>query len=222
LNNGLEQNWFHPMSRFISRYWNQLSTGALSFYNCARGIAVGREDIKMLTSDKSTQGSANRSVINDRDDPDATLAELRRDLASLVSDVKLVVEARAKAAKDAAELGLDATRSTIRTYPVSSMAIAALIGVAAAVVLTAGPRRPRSLATRIGDWSPGITRNDLHEIVSNLQRSASRITPGTPLMSAFERVVDTVSSLDTKATLTPALEKAGAWLNTLRGNITGK
>lgn len=176
----------------------------------------------MLTSDKSTHGSANRSVINDRDDPDATLAELRRDLASLVSDVKLVVAARAVAAKDTAELGLDATRGTIRAYPISSMAIATLIGVTAAVVLTSGARRPRSLATRISDWSPGITRHDLHEMVGNVQRSASKITSGTPLMSAFERVVDTVSSLDTKATLTPALEKAGAWLNTLRGNITGK
>ena len=176
----------------------------------------------MLMEDRKTHGSANHPVINDRDDPDATLAELRKDLASLVADVKLVVEERAAAAKNAADMGLDAARDTIRTYPVSSMAIATLVGVAAAVALTAGTRRPRSLSARIGEWAPGITRSDLQEMASNLQRSASRITPGVPLMSAFERVVDTVTSMDPKATLTPALEKAGVWFNALRGTIIGK
>jgi predicted transcriptional regulator len=175
----------------------------------------------MLTSDSSSHGFSNRSAMNDQDETAATLIELRRDLASILADVKRVVDARAAAAKDVAEVGLESARETIRTYPASSIALATLIGVAAAIVLTSGAQRPRA-TTRVRDWSPGITRDDLNDMVGNLQRTASRAVNGAPILSAFERVVDTVSSIDPKATLTPALEKAGAWLNTLRGNITVK
>jgi hypothetical protein len=175
----------------------------------------------MLTSDKLTQMKSNRSPAHDRDDLDATLAELRTDLASLVADVKQVVEARAARAKDAAEIGLDAARGTIRSYPVASLAVATLVGAAAAIALTSGSRQSRQ-TTRVGDWAQGIARADLQEMFGNLNRSATRMTTGTPLISAFERVVDTVSSMDPKASLTPALEKAGAWLSSLRGSIAGK
>jgi hypothetical protein len=76
--------------------------------------------------------------------------------------------------------------------------------------------------SQLREWTPAIIPADLHDIVRNLQQAASRSTSGTPLMSVFERVVDSVSSIDPKASLAPALEKAGAWLSSLRGTVAGK
>jgi ElaB/YqjD/DUF883 family membrane-anchored ribosome-binding protein len=159
--------------------------------------------------------------------PDATaeLVVLRQDLASLVADVARLVEARATQAKAFAvqnvEAGLDATRSTIRAYPVTSIAVATVIGAAVAIMITSQPRRP-NLYARLGHIVPNVTRSDLAEMVHHLQRSASTAVQGSGLASAFERVVDSVSSIDARSSLTPALEKAGAWLSSLRTSVVGK
>jgi len=150
----------------------------------------------------------------------AQIAELRKDLASLVAEVAQVVEARAMQAKDATveavDTGLGATRECIRSYPVASIATATVIGAALATLLV--PSRPqRSGVARLRAWAPDITRADLREMAGELQRTASRNLNGSSLLPTFERVVDSVSSIDPKTTLTPALEKAGSWLSSLRG-----
>jgi ElaB/YqjD/DUF883 family membrane-anchored ribosome-binding protein len=175
----------------------------------------------MPTPDRSDEFVPNKTTTGAPGGVEATLVELRNDLATLVAEVKQVVETRSARAQEAAHVGLDATRDTIRSNPVASLAIATVIGAAAAMLLVPAKPTTRRLS-QLREWTPAITPADLHDIVRNLQQAASRSTSGTPLMSVFERVVDSVSSIDPKASLAPALEKAGAWLNSLRGTVAGK
>ncbi len=153
------------------------------------------------------------------------LAELRGDLAALVGDVSRIVETRAAAARDAtvegAERGLAATRDTIRAYPVAALATALIAGAALAVILT--PAAPRSSArARLDAWTPDLHRADFDKLAKRLSRAVSQAAPGPSLTSAFERVVESMSSLDAKSSLAPAIEKAGAWLSSMRASIGGK
>jgi ElaB/YqjD/DUF883 family membrane-anchored ribosome-binding protein len=183
----------------------------------------------MLNAGSSELPKSARATTGNNHDRSDEYAELRRELAAIAGDVKSIVETRAaqvqQLATDTAEAGLDATRETIRDYPVTSIAVAAILGAALAIALTPAPRRP-SLAARIGNFGshyvPDVTRADLNDMARHLQRSASQAVQGSPLAAAFERVVDSVSSIDPKSSLTPALEKAGAWLSSLRASMGGK
>ena len=156
------------------------------------------------------------------DDRAAKLAEVRADLAALVDAVKKLAEARASQVKHAAiegaEVGVDYARDTIRSHPIPAIAVAAVVGAAMAVALIPAARRPPT--ARLGDWAPDITRANLGEMAQGLQRSAA--STGSSLLSVFERVVDSVSSIDPKSSLTPTIEKATAWLSSLRGTMNGK
>jgi hypothetical protein len=173
------------------------------------------------SSDVANSVGAKKGNANDRS---AEYAELRRELSMIASNVGIIIETRAAEAKrmasDAAEAGLDSTRATIREYPVASIAVATILGAAIAISLSP-PRRP-SFAARMGNYMPEVSRADLNDMASQLQRSASHAVRGSSLSSAFERVVDSVSSIDPKSSLTPALEKAGAWLSSLRSSMGGK
>lgn len=175
----------------------------------------------MPTPDSSHDFQSSGAMHDTTDDRSARLAEVRADLVTLVADVKRVVEARASQVKDAAidgaEAGVDFARDTIRSHPIPAIAIAAVVGAAIAVALTPAVQKPRS---RLPDWAPDITRTNLGEMAQGLQRSAS--STGSSLLSAFERVVDSVSTIDPKSSLTPTLEKAGAWLSSLRATMSGK
>jgi hypothetical protein len=179
----------------------------------------------MLSPVEYDRSNSVGAPISNNLDATADLVVLRQDLALLVGDVARLVEARAAQAKacatDSVTAGLDASRSTIRAYPVTSIAVATVIGAAVAIMITSQPRRP-NLSARLGHMVPDITRADLGEMVHHLQRSASTAAHGSGLASAFERVVDSVSSIDAKSSLTPALEKAGAWLSSLRTSVVGK
>lgn len=159
---------------------------------------------------------------DDADDHDAMIAALRVDLANVVADLKKIVEARASHAKDiaieGAADGLDFARDTIRAHPMAAIAVTAALGAALAVALTSTPRR--ALGARVADWIPDVRRADLEGMTRGLQRSAS--STGSSLLSAFERVVDSVSTIDPKSSLTPTLEKAAVWLSSLRGSTSGK
>ena len=176
----------------------------------------------MPTPDSSHDFQSGGAMHDTTDDRAAKLAELRADLAALVADVKRVAEARASQVKDAAidgaEAGVDFARDTIRSHPIPAIAIAAVVGAAIAVALT--PALHRSRTARLADWAPHITRANLGEMAQGLQRSAS--STGSSLLSAFERVVDSVSTIDPKSSLTPTLEKAAAWLSSFRGTVSGK
>lgn len=183
----------------------------------------------MLTPDTLDQTNSTGATPTHHAERAAQLAELRRDLAAIVADVAQVVEQRAAQMKDGvvdgAEAGLDATRQTIRSYPLASLGAAALLGAAVAVMLTPTPQRSSGLSRlsgRLSDWTPDVTRADLDAMARRLQRSVSQAANGSSLASTFERVIDSVSSIDAKSSLTPALEKAGAWLSSMRGAIGGK
>jgi ElaB/YqjD/DUF883 family membrane-anchored ribosome-binding protein len=174
-----------------------------------------------LKSNPFNSDDVDRSTLADAGPHDATIAELRNDLAALFDDVKRVVDARAARVQETADVGLDFARETIKSHPVASLAFATVVGAAAAILLVPASR-PTSNLSKIRDWAPQLTRADVQEMIGSIQQTASRAAAGTPLLSVFERVVDSVSSIDPKSTLTPTLEKAGAWLNSMRGSITGK
>jgi ElaB/YqjD/DUF883 family membrane-anchored ribosome-binding protein len=179
----------------------------------------------MLNAERSELSTTIGAATGNGHDRSAEYAELRRELGMIASNVSIIIETRAAQAKqmaaEAAEAGLETTRETIRDYPVTSIAVATILGAAIAIVLTAPPRRP-SLTARLGHYIPEITRADLNDMARQLQRSASHAVHGSSLSSAFERVVESVSSIDPKSSLTPALEKAGAWLSSLRTAMGGK
>jgi ElaB/YqjD/DUF883 family membrane-anchored ribosome-binding protein len=179
----------------------------------------------MLTTDSSVLRNSVGATTGNSIDSSTELAELRRELSMIASNVSIIIETRAAKAKqlatDAAQASVDTTRDTIRDYPVTSIAIATILGAAIAVALTPAPRRT-SFASRFGNMMPEVTRADLNDMARQLQRSASHAVQGTSLASAFERVVDSVSSIDPKSSLTPALEKAGVWLSSLRTAMGGK
>ncbi len=171
----------------------------------------------MATPDQTSDAASRTTTGPDRS---AQLAELRKDLSILVADVKKVADARVVQVRDAATEGVSATRDIIRSYPVASVAVATIIGAAAAIIiLPASQARPTS---RFRAWMPDITQADLREMAHGLQRTAAQNLNGPSLLSTFERVVDSVSSIDPKATLTPAIEKAGTWLSSMREALKGK
>lgn len=171
----------------------------------------------MPTSDSSHALQSSGALHDQAVDRAARLAAVRADLAALVADVTRVAESRASQVKNAAiddaEAGVDFARDTIRSHPLPAVAIAFVVGAAVAVGLT--PTSRRSGSARRGDWTP-----DLGQMAQGLQRSAS--STGSSVLSAFERVVDSVSTIDPKSSLTPAIEKAAGWLSSLWETMTKK
>lgn len=170
----------------------------------------------MPTPDSSHEHQSSGAANKDHDDRAARLAAVRSDLVALVADVKRVVEAKASNVKnsaiDGAEAGVDFSRNTIRAYPIPAVAMAAVVGAVMAMALTPAARQQRPV--RLGHWAAGNTRANLEEMAQGVHQTAS--STGTSLLSAFERVVESVSKIDPKSSLTPTLEKAATWLNSLR------
>jgi ElaB/YqjD/DUF883 family membrane-anchored ribosome-binding protein len=175
----------------------------------------------MLTPDRPISMPPNSSYGAEAEAHETTLAELRNDLAEVTADVRRVIDARTKRAQQAASAGIDMARDTIKANPVASMMVATAVGAAVALLIVPAPHAAPRLRN-IREWAPHVTRADLQEMMGQLQATASNATAGTPLLSIFERVVDSVSSIDPKTTLTPALEKAGAWLSSFRTSVLGK
>jgi len=162
-------------------------------------------------------GAAREGESPDRD----VLAELRRDLSVIVAELTKVVEERSAQAKLAADQGLVAARGTIRTHPIASITVAALLGAGVAIAFASVPRSPRT-ASRLADWAPPTLRAELMRLAEGMQKSASQSSTLSSLASAFERVVENVSAFDSKTSLAPALEKAGTWLSSMRASMGGK
>jgi ElaB/YqjD/DUF883 family membrane-anchored ribosome-binding protein len=156
------------------------------------------------------------------DDTSAKLAEVRAELAAVVAEFKSVVEARSAQATvvvaEVAEVGLDFTRETIRSHPLPAIAVAAVAGAVIGLALL--PVSPSAHPRRRAEWVPDAIQPHLDRKLEAVQRSAE--SNGSSFLSAFERVVNSVSSIDSKSSLTPTLEKAATWLNSLRGSFGGK
>lgn len=176
----------------------------------------------MPIQDSSHEYQSDGATHDIAEDRAAKLDQVRSELVELVADVKSVVEARAMQIKnstvESSEAGADFARDTIRSHPLPAIAVAAIVGAAVAIALTPASRHSRSAP--LPAWAPDGTRTNFGEMAQELQRTAS--TNGSSLLSAFERVVDAVSTIDPKSSLTPTLEKAGAWLTSMRGFMSGK
>jgi ElaB/YqjD/DUF883 family membrane-anchored ribosome-binding protein len=159
------------------------------------------------------------------------LEELRRDLAAIVTDTKAIVSARVTTATtslaSATGDGVACARDAIQKNPLAAVAIATLVGAGLAIALTP-TARSSSRSMRVPHWVPqSLSSAHLQEIAANLQRSASHAMNGAmhggltrpSIASALERVVDSVSSIDPKTSLAPALEKASAWMSSIRAAI---
>lgn len=151
----------------------------------------------------------------------AVLEELRRDLGVIVAEVTKVAEERSAQAKVLADEGLEAARDTIRTHPMAAVAMATLLGAGIAIVLTSAPRASRA-TSRLASWAPPTSRAELMHMTDGMQKSVAQSSTLSSVASAFERLVEQISTIDPKSSLSPALEKAGAWLNSLRTSMGGK
>src|SRR4029079_1442273 len=85
--------------------------------------------------------------------------ELRDSVASIAGDLKNVVEARGRAAKEHAGEGVESLRSAIRRQPAVSMGLALLAGAALAIIAVPSFGRQRA---RWAGLVPSISRADLH------------------------------------------------------------
>ncbi len=153
------------------------------------------------------------------------LAELRKDLAVIVGDLKSVVERRTA---EAGQIGIAATnavakeaRQVIRSHPIASIGIAVLFGVGIATLIVPS-RRTSRYPHGMPAWSLPQMPAALIQTARDFPASVSRSNTFSSLASALERVVEQASTLDPKAQLSPALEKAGTWLNGLRTSLGGK
>src|SRR5690349_20942743 len=92
--------------------------------------------------------------------------ELRDSIASIAGDLKNVVEARGRAAKEHAGEGVESLRSAIRRQPALAMGLALLAGAALAII--AVPSFGRQRPARWAGWVPSISRADLHDIAEQV------------------------------------------------------
>ncbi len=151
------------------------------------------------------------------------VAALREELASIATEFGRIVEQRSAQARDfavdEATAGLAATRTAIRSQPLAAMAIATVAGVALAVMII--PKgRPRHRAFG-HDWSIDATRAELNNALDRVRHAMPNASTSS-LMSSFERMMESLSSIDPKSTLMPAWEKIGPWLQSLRSSTIGK
>ena len=134
---------------------------------------------------------------------------LRDQISELSTEVSRIVAGRVEAAKRATEAGTEYARETVDEYPLSSLALA--FGVGALVGLAIIPSRRSSF-----DWhNPNLShaRGDLADFTDKMKRSIAKSASGRGLMSNFERVADTVSSVDAKATIGPVWNRLLSWLD---------
>jgi len=146
------------------------------------------------------------------------LAELRRDLAAVVADLKREVEARGADAGAIAQQGVGATREIIVRHPVVAIGTALLLG-AGLGLLVMPPRPVRSRSARAYDWAASAVPAGFSNAIAQLPPAYTRVPDLSMLGSTLERVIEAVSSVDPGASIPPALQKAGEWLRSARAAI---
>ena len=160
---------------------------------------------------------------SDQDARASQLAALRAELALVATEFAQVVETRSAQAKkfvvEEANAGLSATRSAIRAQPMASLAVAIVVGAALAVLIV--PMGYSRKPTRARDWSLDSTRAELNHALDRARHAMPHVNTGS-LMSSFERMVESLSSIDAKSALMPTWEKISPWLQSLRAPGSGK
>ena len=160
---------------------------------------------------------------SDQDARASQLAALRAELALVATEFGQVVEARSAKAKqfvvEEASAGLSATRGIIRAQPMASLAAAIVVGAALAVLIV--PKGYSRTPARGRDWSLDATRAEFNGALDRARNAIPHATTGS-LMSSFERMVESLSTIDAKSALMPTWEKISPWLQSLRGPSSGK
>ena len=133
---------------------------------------------------------------------------LRSQISTLSSEVARIAAGRVEAAKRLALEGSDYAREAVDDYPFASLALA--FGAGALLALAVVPPRRKS-----PDWRHASVyrlRDDLTDYTKQMKRSIRSSATGRGLMSNLERVADTVSSVDAKATIGPVWNRIVSWL----------
>jgi hypothetical protein len=156
----------------------------------------------------------------EQSDEQTMLADLRKSVNAIASDLSEIAEKRGRAVKETAEAGTSMLRQSIRRQPAVAMGVATLAG--ALVVLLVVPRFGRSQAasrwsaTNWNDWTSPVTRADLQDFADRMQRSVTRAASAVPVAPALERLVEALSKVEAKDTFNSVLDKAGSWFQRLK------
>lgn len=136
---------------------------------------------------------------------DEKLSELRAEFAKLSQLVSDMAESAQKQVSELGTAGVQTLRSNIEAQPFLAMGVAAAGGALLALAVL-----PRGSKFRYDDMST-YNRRDIAEAVRNSARNIDT----RPLTSRFERLVDSISSIDPSAiTSSPAYDTAKTWLQT--------
>ncbi len=161
-------------------------------------------------------------------DDETEFAALRAELAEVVAQLQAVVADRAGRAAAAAAQGteraLEGLRDGVRSNPMLAVGIAVVIGAAIAVVFVPrGMLTGRSPVVRPGDWSLENLSNRASTTQAEIERLArsayAQVPRASSLLPSFERMIDSLASLDSNGSLAPAIQKGVHWLSSLRANL---
>jgi ElaB/YqjD/DUF883 family membrane-anchored ribosome-binding protein len=150
------------------------------------------------------------------------IAELRRTVQDLAEQLASVAERRGRAFKEGAEDGVEAVRSSIRRQPAVAVGVAVLAGALLAVLVVPRGSHRRAASRRENwmpsNWAPSISRADLYDVADNIKRSVSRATGNVP--SSIERLVDSVTHMESPQAMNDMLQKIGAWFQKAKSSAS--
>lgn len=136
---------------------------------------------------------------------DDKLGELRAEYGKLSALVSEMAGSAQKQVSEFGTAGVNTLRANIEAQPVLAICIAAAGGALLALAVL-----PRKSGFRYDDLST-YNRRDLADAVRNSARSVDT----RPLTSRFERLVDSITSIDPSViTSSPAYDTAKSWLQT--------
>jgi hypothetical protein len=153
-------------------------------------------------------------------DEQTMLADLRKSVNAIASELADIAEKRGRAVKETAEAGTSMLRQGIRRQPELAMGVAVLGGALLALLVV--PRFGRSHATsrwsaaRWSEWASPVTRADLQDFADSMQRTVTRAASAVPVAPAFERLVEALSKVEAKDTFNSVLDKAGSWFQRIK------
>lgn len=184
--------------------------------------------VKLFTGDAvdGVSGGAAIDPAASGQDEQVLLDDLRAQYEALRDEVALVVSHRSQQALDLAHDSADALRSSIRSAPGTSIALAAVAGGLIAALLTSRRAEPtwtdsvQTSAQKIAHRAHGVWRSpDIEALADRLRHSADNSIASAQgqvsgIVPGLERLAQTISSMDTSA-FTPAIEKSASWLKSV-------
>lgn len=143
---------------------------------------------------------------------DDRMSQLRAELAVLTQTISDMTAKRAAQIEDLATSGTATLRSNIEARPWMALAVAATAGALLAVAIIPKSSRGRG-ASGILSYSPD-------DITASVRRAIAHGVDTQPITSRFERLVDSISSIDASAlTSSPAYDTAKTWLQSFVGGL---